>query len=89
MRKKGARTYAITLTILLVAGFLAVSFFAKEISNAFDAVIGYALSFFLAPTIHELGHICFAITQNMDYVYVKFFCFRIYIQDGKKRLGFA
>ena len=89
MKRKGATVYAVCLTILLVAGFLSVSFFAQEIHNAFHAVIGFALSFFLAPTLHELGHVSFAITQNMDYVYVKFFCFRIYLKNGKKRLGFA
>ena len=87
MKRTFGKIYAIISTILLVAGFLTVFLFAeKESSKAMlECICGLALSFFLAPTLHELGHVCFAKITNMECVYVKFFCFKISIKDGKKR----
>lgn len=91
MKRKLATIYAVICTLLLVAGFLLVFYFAFNggIETTVKYLIGVALGLFLAPSIHELGHVSFAMIAKMDYVYVKFFCFKIYLKNGKKRFGFA
>lgn len=91
MKRKLATIYAVICTLLLVAGFLLVFYFAfnEGVEATVKYLIGVALGLILAPCIHELGHVCFALMAKMDYVYVKCFCFRIYLKNGKKRLGFA
>lgn len=91
MRRKLATIYAVFCTLLLVAGFLVVFYFAfKEGTTAtVKCLIGLALGFVLSPMIHELGHVSFGLIAKMDYVYVKCFCFKIYLKNGKKRLSFA
>ncbi len=54
-----------------------------------ECLLGLLLGFTLSPILHELGHVCLAQAVNMDYVYVKFFCFKIYVKEGGKRLGFV
>lgn len=91
MKKKLATIYAIFCTLLLVAGFLLVFYFAykRGAKEAIKCIIGLFLGCVLAPMIHELGHVSMGLIANMDYVYVKCFCFKIYIKNGKKCLGFA
>ena len=83
--------YAIFCALLLVAGFFAV-FLSAWIGGTPDvaqALIGLLLGVIFAPIIHELGHVTFASMVQLDCVYIKCFCFKIYIKDGKKRFGFA
>ena len=79
------------MTALLAAGFLLAFVFAWQagVEETIKCIVGLIYGFVLSPILHELGHVSFAQIANMDYVYVKFFCFKIYIKNGKKRLGFA
>jgi hypothetical protein len=78
-------------TLLLVAGFVSVFFFAwnGEIADMVKCLVGFVLGFILTPVIHEMGHIVFAKNAQMECVYVKCFCLRIYRKNGKKKVGFA
>ena len=79
------------MTALLAAGFLLAFVFAWQagVEETIKCIVGLIYGFVLSLILHELGHVSFAQIANMDYVYVKFFCFKIYIKNGKKRLGFA
>ena len=90
MRTK-ASIYAITCMLLLVGGFLLTFYFAWQsgIEETVWSIVGYLLAFVFAPTLHELGHIVFAKTAKMGVMYAKFFCFKVYLKNGKKRLAFA
>lgn len=91
MKKIIATIYAVFCTLLLTVGFLAVFGFAWRSGtwDTVEAIIGFAVSFALAPILHELGHVCFALLAKMDYVYVKCFCFKIALKGGKKRFSLA
>lgn len=91
MKRKLATIYAVFCTLLLVAGFLLVFYFAfnEGVTTTVKCLVGLALGFILSPILHELGHVLFGLIAKMDYVYVKCFCFKIYLKNGKKRLGFA
>lgn len=91
MRRKGAALYATFCTLLLAAGFVLAFFFAwKDGSVAIgQCVVGLVLGFMISPIVHELGHILCAKASGMRIVYTKFFCFRIFIREGKTCFGFA
>ena len=80
MKRTFATIYAVFCTLLLAAGFLLVFAFAWKAGSedTLKGICGLVLGFILAPTLHELGHVCFAQIAKMDYVYVKFFCFQCY-----------
>ena len=92
MRSKSA-IYAAACTLLLLGFYAVVFFFAYSsvhaTQNIIKAVVGMALGLFLAPAVHELGHVYFAKTQNMRIEYVKFFCFKWIRKQGKLRFAFA
>lgn len=91
MKRKLTTIYAAICTLLLAAGFLLAFIFAWQagVTETVKCIFGLIYGFVLSPILHELGHVSFAQIANMDYVYVKFFCFKIYIKNGKKRLGLA
>ena len=91
MKKIMTTTYAVICTLLLVAGFLVAFGFAWKAGTAatVEVVVGLALGFALAPIVHELGHVCFALFSKMDCVHVKCFCIKITLKDGKKRFALA
>lgn len=91
MKRRFATIYAVTCALCLTAGFVAVFLFAWQggIPNVVLCLIGLFLSLAFSPIIHEMGHVVFASAVKMDCVYVKAFCFKIYLKNGKKRLGFA
>ena len=91
MRRRLSIAYAVICTILLTAGCILAFGFAWNagVAAIVSCIVGLVASFILAPTLHELGHVVFAQIAKMDYVYVKFFCFKISIKKGKKRLSFA
>lgn len=91
MKKRLATIYAIFCTLLLVAGFLLVFYFAweKGTTQIAECLAGLIASLIFAPIIHELGHVCMGFIAKMDYVYVKCFCFKFYVKNGKKRFAFA
>lgn len=91
MRKRLTTIYAVFCTLLLAVGFLLVFFFAWRagIRETVSCVVGLALGFVFAPIAHELGHVAFARLANMECVYVKCFCFRVALKNGRKRFSFA
>ncbi len=91
MKKRFATIYATICTLLLVAGFLLVFYFAWKsgTEQTIECIAGIIASLVFAPIIHELGHVSMGLIAQMDYVYVKCFCFKIYVKNGKKRLAFA
>lgn len=91
MKKRWATIYAIFCTLLLVAGFLLVFYFAWErgTEEIAECIAGLITSLILAPVVHELGHVNTGLIAKMDYVYVKCFCFKFYLKNGKKRFAFA
>ncbi len=91
MKRRLATIYAIFCTLLLAGGFLLVFYFAGKAGQweSLSGIIGLACGFILAPCIHELGHVCFALCVKMDCVLVKCFCFKMYAKEGKKRFAFA
>jgi len=91
MKRRIATIYAIAQTALLLAGLALVFFFAwkGEIADVVWCLIGMAASFVIAPVLHELGHVFFALSAQMECVLVKCFCFKIVRVQGKKRFRFA
>ena len=91
MRRKGATIYAMLCTLLLAAGFVLVFFFAWKAGSREmgECIVGVVLGFSISPIVHEAGHILCAKAAKMRIVYTKFFCFRVFIKDGKTRFGFA
>ncbi len=91
MRRKLAIAYGVLCTLLLVAGCLVVFAFAWQVGvgAAVKGVCGLLFGFILAPVLHELGHYVFAVANDMRCVYLKCFCFRFALTNGKKRFSFA
>ncbi len=92
MRKKTLSTIcAVGCMALLLTGILLGFIFAwkGEVIDTALYLIGLAVSVILAPVLHETGHIVFAKINEMQLVYAKFFCVRIYQKQGKVKLGFA
>ena len=89
MKRKLATIYAVLCTLLLVAGFLLVFYYAfnEGVTATVKCLVGLALGFILSPIVHELGHVFFGIIARMDAVYVKCFCFKVYLKNGKKRFA--
>ncbi len=86
-----SKIYAIALTVALVAGeMLLISLPEfRSIDGWIELLVGLVISIFLAPTLHELGHIAFAATQKMKLVYTKFFCVKIKNDGGRYAFSFA
>ncbi len=91
MRRKLATTYAVVLTLLFVASVSLVFYFAWQEGTLAIGVSGLGVFFSvaLAPIVHEIGHVVFAKSANMQCVYVKYFCFKLSKIEGKKRFSFA
>lgn len=91
MKRTGSAIYAIVCALLLLGGLIALFCFAWQAGTraTAESLIAFALSFALAPTVHEFGHVAMAKWANMRPVYVKFFCFCLEERKGKLRLGFA
>lgn len=92
MRKRVfANIYAIICTLALATGCVLAFYFAWSAGTAetVSVIVGILLSLILAPTLHECGHIVFAVASDMEIAYAKFFCFRLQRKKGKLRLGLA
>lgn len=82
-----SKFYTIAITLAFVLGEIGVFFAQGEDSTGMAfALLGILLSFMLAPTVHELGHIIFAKSAKMQIQYVKFFCFCIQRIGGRYAL---
>ena len=86
-----SKIYAVSLTVAFVAGeillFSLPTF--RSIDGWIELLVGFLTSIILAPTLHELGHITFAVTQKMKLVYTKFFCVKIKNEGGRYAFSFA
>ncbi len=91
MKRKIATVYAIFCTLLMVAGFIVAYVFAWRAGTkqSLAFLLGMAVSFVITPIYHEVGHLFFLSVNKMECVYIKCFCFKQYIKNGKKRFGFA
>ena len=92
MKRKLSTIYAVCCTLLLAGAFLLVFYFAwksDDVENVIAVLAGFAISLFLAPVFHELGHIAFADITKMQVMYAKFFCFKIVVKNKKSRPYFA
>ena len=82
-----SKIYTIAVTSAFVAG--EVFLLIKKGGTATGAVficLGLLLAFMLAPTLHELGHVVFAKSANMQVEYAKFFCFCVQRRGGRYAL---
>ncbi len=88
MKRRIATIYAVVQTLLLLTGLALTFFFAWKggTTDLIWCLVGMALSFVFAPIFHELGHVFAAWSVKMEYVLVKFFCFKIVRGQGKKRV---
>ena len=91
MRRKLATIYAIFCLALLLAGLSLVFYFAWNAgtNELVKALVSIVLSLILAPTLHELGHIFFAFSCDMELNYAKFFCFQAQRISGRLRFCLA
>ncbi len=91
MKRRLPTIYAIFCTLLLVAGFLLAFYFAWQRGQTATllCVVGMLAGVVLSPIVHELGHVVFAKSVGFRCVFVKFFCFKIHVKEGKKRFAFA
>ena len=90
--KRGVVTaYIVFCTLLLTAGFMLVFYFSWQVGvrATVKGVCGLLLGVILEPIVHELGHLFFGKIAGMTCVYLKCFCFRIALKEGKKRFSFA
>ncbi len=78
-------------TLLFIVGEGAAFFFAWYEGTwlAVMPLVGFVVGYFLAPIVHELGHIAFAKKQGMAIAYAKFAFLKITEKRGKNRLSFA
>lgn len=91
MRRKLATIYAIFCLALLLAGLSLVFYFAWNAgtNELVKALVSIVLSLILTPTLHELGHIFFAFSCDMELNYAKFFCFQVQRISGRLRFCLA
>ena len=91
MRRRLATIYAIFCLALLIAGLSLVFYFAWNAgtNELVKALVSIFLSLILAPTLHELGHIFFAFSCDMELNYAKFFCFQVQRISGRLRFCLA
>lgn len=91
MRRRYAAAYAVFCTILLAGGFLVAFWFAQRtgVKGTVECICGLAIGFAVSPIVHECGHMFFAKRSDMEIVYAKFFCFKLFSKNGKKRFSFA
>ena len=91
MKRRIATIYAIFCTLLLVAGLVVAFIFSWKagVPQSIAFLLGVLVGFIAAPIFHELGHLFFLTINKMECVYIKCFCFKWYIKDGKKRFAFA
>ena len=86
-----ATIYAIFCALLLLAGLSLAFYFAwtADLGDGVEVLVSIVISLFLAPTLHELGHVVFAGACAMEIEYVKFFCFKLVRTSGKLRFSLA
>lgn len=91
MSRKLRTICAVGSTFLLLASFLLIFIFSwiDGYISTVVCVCGLFVGFILAPIVHETGHVIAACKADMMPMYVKMFCFRFVMKDGKKRFSLA
>lgn len=91
MKKNFATIYAILCALTMFAGFFLVFLFAYKagLQETILGCIGLFLGLIFAPIVHELGHVAFAKGMQMECIFIKCFCFKMFFKDGKRKCGFA
>ena len=91
MKKAFTVFYSALLLLCSIAGMVVVFYFSLKngATQGVLAIVGIALSVMLAPIVHELGHVLFAVKNGMRIMLVKCFCFRYQRVDGNKRFSFV
>ena len=91
MKRALLTIYSVFLTVLLLAGYVAVFYLAWErgTHEMISVLLGMVYGFIFAPIFHELGHLWFAHVNGMEYVCFKAFCFRFVRKDGKVKFSLA
>ncbi len=91
MRRKLPTIYAILLILLWVGGSLLVFSLAWQmgVRKMMGSILGFVLGFGLSPIVHELGHLFFGWRMNMECVYIKCSCLKVYTKNGKRHFGLA
>lgn len=86
-----AKIYAVILTLAFIAGEVALianpAF--QAVDSSIELLVGLVFALVIAPTVHELGHIVFALAMKMQLRYTKFFCVKIQKQGGRYAFSFA
>ncbi len=77
--------WSIFSTAALMVGIFVVLYLSQDYGTDYvvDAVIGILFSFLLAPAFHEIGHLAFGYLTDMEFVYIKFFCFEVKKINGE------
>lgn len=89
-QSRWANVYALVCTLLMIAGAVMAFVCAwGDFGNLVKVLLGFVLGVILAPIVHEFGHIFLAVSQKMQVIYAKFFCFRMQRKGKKLRFGFA
>jgi hypothetical protein len=82
-----SKIYTAIVTLAFMLGEIVVFITkGKTSTGAVSVLVGVLLAFVLAPTVHELGHILFAKSANMQVQYAKFFCFSAQRAGGRYEL---
>ena len=91
MKRLTTAAYAVFSTILLGGGFVTAFAFAWSagLTETLFCLLGLLTGLILSPVLHEIGHLFFAKVTDMEWIYAKFFCFKLYRSAGKKRFGLA
>lgn len=91
MKKTFSLVWSVICLCALLIGLVYIFFVAMETGtvNGVKMLVGTILSFILAPTLHEMGHVIFAKASTMECQYVKFFCFKFQRKKGKMRFSFV
>lgn len=86
-----AKIYAVILTLGFIAGeiVLIANPAFQTVDGSIELLVGLVFALFVAPTVHELGHIVFALAMKMQLRYTKFFCVKIQKQAGRYAFLFA
>lgn len=90
-RKTFSKIYACVITALFLGGELLLLCLPtfRSLDGTADLIVGLIAALIFAPTVHELGHICFAYAMKMKLRYTKFFCVKIKNEGGRYEISLA
>ncbi len=85
MKHGATRSYCLFLYLLYILETVELFLLAsdREVASPVCLCVGILVGWFLAPSLHEIGHIVFAKTQNFQIQYSKF-AFLAFVRNGEK-----